>query len=159
VCQRVDDGAQPLPELVIGVLPECLGLSTLDIADDFVREPYDPASAFGRHDQFRPPVALFGTTLNVPERFEFVDDSADYLFVTTGSSCEFRGPEAVVIEVGDDGAVGSGEVSVPGLLQMGVELVLDGEQQSGGQDAKPRLAPLRPCSLGAVHTQDRMLVC
>jgi hypothetical protein len=36
---------------------------------------------------------------------------------------------------------------------------LDGEQQSGGQDAKPRLAPLRPRLLGAVHTQDRMAVC
>jgi hypothetical protein len=61
------------------------------------------------------------------------------LLVAAGEGRQLGGPAALLVEVGDDDAVARSQVVVAGGGQAPVQLVLDGEQQLGGQHAKARV--------------------
>ena len=141
-CEQVDHNAQCLSELIERALPDDRGHPTLDIANDLVRKPHDLSPTLGRDDELRSPVDLFGPTLHVPERLEFIHDPTDDLLVSPRAPREFGRASAFFVKMGDDGTVEMGQLFMAGFPQLRVELVVDREEKLRGQDSEAGLSPL-----------------
>src|SRR5262249_23954759 len=112
----------------------------LDVSDDPVGQPDQLGSALGGDDELRPPVARLGAALDVSELLELVDGAADHLLGAPRAARELGGARPVEVEVTQDRAVRTGHLAVAGLLETGVELVLEGEEEPGCEDAEAWVA-------------------
>jgi hypothetical protein len=157
--ERLDDRDEAAPKALELPVSQRVPLLLLELGEDRVREPHQLATALGRNHQLGPAISLLRSALDVAELLELVDDPPDDLAVPAGASRQLAGPRAVRVEMGDDRPVDPGDVAVAGRLEPGVEPVLHGEQEAGGEDPEP-VAPLLPRTLIGLcaHDRDRMLL-
>jgi hypothetical protein len=114
------------------------------------------SSDVGGHDALGAAVARLGESLDVAKRLQLVDHPADDLLVASRAPSELGQARAVLVEVGDDGTVQAGEGSVAGLVEAGVELVLErrtATSPSGRRDRTrvgQKCSALQPSPLGGI---------
>jgi hypothetical protein len=128
-----DHPAEDVTELREATGAELLGVTCLDVGDDFVATAQLLETSRRRDDQLRPPIGRVGTALDVLELLELVHQPADDLLMPPGEPRQLSGPDPVLIEVRQDYPVSGIEIIVAILGEASEELLLQGEGELAGE--------------------------
>ena len=105
-------------------------------------------------DQLRPAVRWVWPPVDVAELLELIDGPADDLLVAAGEARQLCRPDAVLVQVGENGAMPGKEVVVAGRGETLEELVLQREEESAREYAQIRVPFLPfPAFLGGGHSE------
>src|SRR5579864_770076 len=111
VRQRLSRHApQGLLELSVPTLAELFGVVGFDIREDLVRKLHHLEAPLGGHDQLCATIRRISCAIYVAELLQLVQDGGDGLLVPSGDAGQIHESDALVVQVGEHGAVARPEV-------------------------------------------------